>query len=656
LTRTNIKDLPLNLKNLLNFLKKHGKKKVSLDTAIKDYIRPGSRIFIGSGCSEPIDFTKKLIEFAPKLPDVEIIHLLSLSDLNYYAATEGMENLFRYNAFFIGKSLRNFVLEGRADYTPMLLSDIPRLFKTGQVHLDTALLQVSPPDKKGYCSLGINVDISKAVAESAEKVVVEINPKMPRTYGDSLIHMDNIDAFVLTDHDIIEFTYDPPDENSKKIARFVASLVEDGSTIQIGIGKVSNAVVSALSEKKDIGVHSVVITDDIVDLVEKGVITCKKKTINKGKIACAFALGTNKLYNFVNNNPFVEFYPCDYVNDPIIISKNRKQISINGAISVDLTGQVNVDSLGYRFYSGLGGLVDFMTGAAKSEDGKPIIVLPSTVTLPNGNVISRIMPCLQPCSGVAIPRSNVHYIITEWGIAYLYGKSIRERVLQMINIAHPDFREELLEHAKNCNYVYLDQELPKSIDGRISVYPYRYESKVQLKNGKTLIIRPVKPSDERMIQELYYSLDKDELYYRFFSRIIKFRHTKILPMVNIDYSTNMILVVINAEGEKKDVIASGGFFKTEDPSQVEMAWVTNKDWRGQGIARILLKNLVKIARELKYRSIKAQVIYDNAPMMHILNTSSYDLISKKTEAGIVKFVIDIQKRIKFDINEYGLIL
>ena len=656
MTRTNIKDLPLNLKNLLNFLKKHGKKKVSLDTAIKDYIRPGSRIFIGSGCSEPIDFTKKLIEFAPKLPDVEIIHLLSLSDLNYYAATEGMENLFRYNAFFIGKSLRNFVLEGRADYTPMLLSDIPRLFKTGQVHLDTALLQVSPPDKKGYCSLGINVDISKAVAESAEKVVVEINPKMPRTYGDSLIHMDNIDAFVLTDHDIIEFTYDPPDENSKKIARFVASLVEDGSTIQIGIGKVSNAVVSALSEKKDIGVHSVVITDDIVDLVEKGVITCKKKTINKGKIACAFALGTNKLYNFVNNNPFVEFYPCDYVNDPIIISKNRKQISINGAISVDLTGQVNVDSLGYRFYSGLGGLVDFMTGAAKSEDGKPIIVLPSTVTLPNGNVISRIMPCLQPCSGVAIPRSNVHYIITEWGIAYLYGKSIRERVLQMINIAHPDFREELLEHAKNCNYVYLDQELPKSIDGRISVYPYRYESKVQLKNGKTLIIRPVKPSDERMIQELYYSLDKDELYYRFFSSVKDFRHTKILPMVNIDYSTNMILVVINAEGEKKDVIASGGFFKTEDPSQVEMAWVTNKDWRGQGIARILLKNLVKIARELKYRSIKAQVIYDNAPMMHILNTSSYDLISKKTEAGIVKFVIDIQKRIKFDINEYGLIL
>ena len=616
-------------------------------SALENYLKPGTRIFIGSACSEPIELTKKLIELAPKLPDIEIIHLLSLSDLQLYEREE-LEAIFRYNAFFIGRSLRKHVMEGKADYTPMLLSEIPRLFKSGQIHLDTALIQVSPPNKKGYCSLGINVDICKAMVESAEVVIAEINPKMPRTMGDSLIHMDQITAFVLAKHELIEFHYPPADDVSTKIAKFVASLIEDGSTIQTGIGITSNAVLTQLEDKKDLGVHSIVITDNIVDLVEKGVINGKKKSINKGKITCGFALGSKKLYDFINENPMVEFHTCDYVNDIGVIGQNEKQVSVNGAISVDITGQVNADSLGYRFYSGIGSLVDFIWGAARSKDGKPIIVLPSTTVTSDGKYISRIKPCLQPCSGVVLTRGMVHYVVTEWGIAYLYGKSIRERALQMINIAHPDFREELLEHAINCNYVYPDQKLPMSIDGRMSIYPDKYETIMTLKNKETILIRPVKPSDERMWQELHYSLDKEEVYYRFFSPVRDFSHKRVQPQITIDYNTNMILVCVHKTGEKEEIVGTGGFFITDDPSTVEMAWIVHKNWRGNGITKILLKNLVKIARELMYRKISAHVLADNKPMMHILNSTNYDLLSKTTEEGIVTFVLDIRKKINID--------
>ena len=634
-----------------NILEKYTHKKVALEDAILNYVEPGDRIFIDSACAEPLDLTQELLRLAPQLPDIEIVHALSVSDLDYYATSDSPD-LFRYNAFFIGRSLRDYVMRGLADYTPMLLSEVPDLFKTGQIHLDTALLQVSPPDRKGFCSLGINVDMAKAMAASAEKVVVEINPNMPRTSGDSLIHMDDIDAYVDSDHELIEFTFEKPDIVAKRIGKFVRSLVEDGSTIQIGIGKLPNAVVPSLKKKKDLGVHSVVITDAIVDLVEKGVITGNRKTLKPGKIVTSFALGTRKLYDFVDNNPQVEFHPVDYINDPNIISQNDRQVSINGAISIDITGQVNADSLGYRFYSGIGGLVDFTRGAARSKNGSPIIVLPSTATLADGTQVSRIVPCLKSCSGVVLTRGMVHYVVTEWGIAYLYGKNIRERALQMINIAHPDFREDLLEHAINCNYVYQDTELPRSIDGRLSIYPDKYETRVQLKNGKTVTIRPVKPSDERMVQELHYSLDKKEVYYRFFTPMRDFRRYRIKRFVNIDYSTNMLLVVVNSEGGKEEIIGTGGFFKTDDPSMVEMAWVVRKDWRGNNITRITLDLLVTIARELRYRKFCAHVIEENSPMIHILETSGYPLMSKKREDDIIKYTIDIRKQI--NINEYIL--
>ena len=627
--------------DISSFLNKYSNKKVSIEKAIKNYINPGDRIFIDSGCAEPIDLTAKLIEFGRELPDVEILHFLSLSDLDYYETAGGIEDLFRHNAFFIGKSLRKYVLMGQADYTPMLLSEIPQLFKLGRIHLDTALIQVSPPDKYGFCSYGINVDIVKPICEAAEYVVAEINPKMPRTLGDSFIHMDDIDAFILSDHDIIEFNYEKSGDVEKKIANFVASLIEDESTIQMGIGTIPNAVTLELEEKRDLGVHSEVFSDGIVDLIEKGVVTCKKKTIHKDKIICSFVMGSRRLYDFVDDNPMVEFHPCDYTNDPYIISQNKKQVAINAAITVDLTGQVNADSLGHQFYSGIGGQVDFVRGAGRAEEGKPIMVLPSTATLKDGTVVSRIVPFLEPGSGVVITRGDIHYVVTEWGIAYLYGKSVRERTLEMINIAHPDFREELLNHAKKWKYVYTDQKLPISIDGRISIYPEKYETFLKLENDKTIKIRPVKPTDERMIQELHYSLDEKDRYLRFFTPMKDFRHKKIQPMVNIDYSTDMILVGEYSEKGEERIVAMGAFFKTPQPSVAELAFVVHEEWRGLGITKFLLDYLVKIGKELNYRTFIGSILLENKPMLHIINNSGYSLKLKKIEGGITDFAFDL---------------
>src|SRR5271157_4940947 len=458
---------------LSDWVKKYSDKDIPAREAILKYISPGGRIFVDSGCSEPLNLTQQLIELGNQLPDVEILHFLDLSHLNYYPSPGVAGDQYRHNAFFIGANLRKAVEDGFADYTPLLLSEIPELFKSGRIHVNCAFIQVTPPDRAGDCSLGINVDIVKSIADAADFVIAEINPKMPRTWGDTHINMDKINAFQLSDNDILEYSYEDPNEVEQKIANYVASLVEDGSTLQMGIGKIPNAVTRYLEDKKDLGIHSEVFSDGVMDLYDKGVINGRQKTLHKGKIVTSFVMGSRRLYDFVDNNRAVEFYPVDYVNNPWVIAQNYKQVAINAALTVDITGQCNADSLGHRFYSGIGGQVDFIRGAARSKNGKPIIALPSTVVLPTGEVKSRIVPYLEPGAGVVITRGDVHFVVTEWGVASLWGKSIRERVLQMINIAHPDFREELLTQAKEWHYVYSDQTLPVSVEGYISIYPER---------------------------------------------------------------------------------------------------------------------------------------------------------------------------------------
>jgi len=625
------------------WMDKYKDKQIQIDDALREYIQPGERIFIGSGCSEPTDLVRRLIQLGAEFPDIEILHFINLSKLEYYKRAGSKTDQFRHNAFFIGSSLRESVKLGRADYTPMMLSDIPRFFQRGQMHVETALIQVTPPDKYGYCSYGINVDIAKPITEAANHVIAEINPKMPHTLGDSFIHIDNIDGFVPTNHDIIEFKYDKPNYVIKKIAKNVASLIEDESTIQAGVGIVPNAVVARLKDKKDLGIHTEMFSDGMVDLIEEGVVNCDKKTINKGKVICSFVIGSRKAYDFVDDNPMFEFHPTSYTNDPFIIAQNKKQVSINPALSVDITGQVNADSIGHEFYRGIGGQVDFMRGASRSEGGMPITVMPSTALLEDGTVISRIVPYLNPGSGVVITRGDVHYVVTEYGVAYLFGKSIRERVLQLINIAHPDFREGLLEYAKKLNYVYSDQRLPKSIKGRISVYPEKYETYIKLKDDFKLKVRPVKPTDERMLQQLYYSMDDRDRFLRFFSRVHSFSHKRMQPLVNIDYDTKMILVgEAMDEGEQK-LVASAAYFKTKKPSVAEISCVVHKDWRRKGITTLLINYLVEIAREHNIKQLMGTVLMENKPMIHVVNQLDFPVTFKNLSHGEVEFSLDLSQ-------------
>ncbi|HZT59994.1 MAG TPA: acetyl-CoA hydrolase/transferase C-terminal domain-containing protein, partial [Pyrinomonadaceae bacterium] len=432
---------------------RYHEKLVDAATAVRS-IRRGQRVFVGSGAAEPQALVNALGERAEELADTEIYHIMTLG-VAPYAEARFARN-FRHNAFFIGSNVRPAIHEGRADYTPIFLSEIPRLFRSRRVPLDVALIQLSPPDEHGFCSFGVSVDIVKAAAESASHVIAEVNPCMPRTLGDSFIHVSRLDLLVENYSEIPEPEQAEIDEAAIEIGRNVARLVDDGSTLQMGIGVIPNAVLAQLGGKKDLGVHTEMFSDGLLDLIESGVVNCSKKGFLDGKIVASFCMGTRRLYDFVDNNPLFEFRPVEFTNDPVQIARNRKMVAVNAALEVDLTGQVAADSIGSRFYSGIGGQVDFIRGAARSEGGKPIIALRSTA---KNDTVSRIVPQLKEGAGVVTTRGDVHYVVTEYGIADLWGRNVRERAMALINIAHPKFREELLAEAKRHHLVYEDQIL-----------------------------------------------------------------------------------------------------------------------------------------------------------------------------------------------------
>jgi acetyl-CoA hydrolase len=357
-----------------------------------------------------------------------------------------MEGKFRHIAFFAGSNVRGAINEGRADFIPIFLGEVEALFSTGAYAIDVALIHVSPPDEHGFCSFGVGVDTTKTAAECAHTVIAQVNPKMPRTLGDSFIHLNKIHHIVEVADEILEHPMGGVSDVARRIGRNIADLIEDGSTLQLGIGEIPDAVLHFMSEKKDLGIHSETVSDGVIDLVEKGIINNEKKTIHPGKIILGFVLGTRRLFEYIDNNPIFEFHPSHYTNDPFIISRNDRQVAINSALEIDLTGQICADSLGYRFYSGIGGQVDFIRGAARSKGGKPIIALPSTA---QGETISRIVPHLAEGAGVVTSRGDVHYVITEYGVAYLHGKTLRERCRALIDVAHPKYREWLEQSARS---------------------------------------------------------------------------------------------------------------------------------------------------------------------------------------------------------------
>jgi 4-hydroxybutyrate CoA-transferase len=414
-------------------------------------ISSGQRIFLTGNCSVPQRLLAALVERAPELKDVEVCQVLTIGEAPH--ARPEMRGHLNINTLFISDNIRAAVHEGRADFTPSFLSEVPLLMSKGYLPLDAALIHVSPPDEHGFCSLGIEAGLAKTPAQAARLVIAEVNERMPRTLGDSFIHFSKIDYAVPVDYPLAEISMGDSSELSIQIGRHVAGLIEDGSTMQMGIGAIPDAVLNFLSDKRDLGVHTELFSDGVMELVRQGVINNEKKTLHPGKIVAGFVLGTQRLYDFVDDNPIVELHPTEYVNDPFIIAQNERMVSINSAIEIDLTGQVCADSIGPKLYSGVGGQVDFVYGAARSKGGKPIIALPSTATLRDGTRLSRIVAMLKQGAGVVTTRNHVHYVATEFGIAGLYGKTIRQRARALIDIAHPDFREELERQATELHYV-----------------------------------------------------------------------------------------------------------------------------------------------------------------------------------------------------------
>ncbi len=417
-------------------------------------IQSGDRVYIHPGCAVPQVLVDAMVERYNDLQDVEVCHLLGVGEAAYVRPE--MQGHFRHNAFFIGKNVRSAVQDGRADFTPIFLSEIPDLLSSRRYPIDVALIQLSPPDEHGYCSFGVGVECTKAATEVAKVVIAQINPNYPRTLGDSFIHMSKIDYCTEVNEPLKELPQMEGDETPeeieiyKKIGAHVAGLVDDGSTLQLGIGRIPDAVVKFLTDRKHLGVHSEMVSDGIIPLIESGVITNQQKTLLPGKTVTSFVLGSHELFEFIDNNPFMEFRPTQFTNDPFTIARTRKMVAINSALEIDLTGQVCADSIGYKFYSGFGGQVDFLRGAARSEGGKPIIALPSTA---KGGTLSRIVLRLREGAGVTTSRGDVHYVVTEYGVVNLHGRTIRQRAELLISIAHPHFRAELEDFAKKQHYL-----------------------------------------------------------------------------------------------------------------------------------------------------------------------------------------------------------
>lgn len=615
-----------------NWQEKFGDMIVTPEEAVS-HIQPGSRVFIGTGCAQPQRLVKALVARHADLADIEIVHLLTLGEAPY--AEKELADHFTVNSFFIAQNVRHIIQEGLGGYTPIFLSDIPRLFKSGQLPLDVALIQVSPPDEDGYCSFGISVDIVKSAAENARLVIAQVNPQMPRTLGDSFIHAHDIDFLVPVDEPLIEFPTVETDEVTREIGQYIAGLIEDGATLELGIGRIPQAVLEFLGDKKELGIHTEMLTDSIIEPIRKGIITGSRKSIDKGKIVASFAMGTRRLYEFLDNNPMFAFHPTEYVNDPFIISQQNKMVAINVALEVDLTGQVCADSLGTKFYSGIGGQVDFNRGAARSVGGKAIIALPSTAH--NGE-ISRIVCHLSRGAGVVTTRGDVHYVITEYGVAYLHGKSVQERALALISIAHPKFREKLLMEAIEAKYVR-----PELADfkNKIVIGPRDIRTTYVCEDGTAVTIRAIHPTDEPRVRELFYSLSQESLYKRFMSRMKWVPRKQVQEFVYIDHRNEVSIVATVPAPDGEDIIAMGGYYLNPRTNRAEVAFVVQDEWQNKGIGSFLFRHLVNIARRNGIAGFTAEVLRENKSMQAVFEKSGLKVESQLHE-GVYSYIINFE--------------
>jgi acyl-CoA hydrolase len=612
----------------------YASKVVDAQEAVSKIMR-GSRVFIGTGCGEPQHLIKAMVK-DDHLQDIMVYQMLS-STLSEFVDDESFTRRFSLKLFFISQSMRKAAFEGKIDYIPEYLSQIPRLFASHRIGLDVALVQVSPPDRFGYCSLGVSVDITRSAVEHAAVVIAQVNPKMPRTSGDSFVHVDEINWLVTYEEPLVEVLPAVKDnEVSRRIGHYVSQLVDDGATLQIGFGHLPNALLKYLDGKKDLGIHTQLITDGLLPLFEKNVITNKKKTLLPGRVVTSLCMGSEKIYRYVDNNPAFYFRSSEFVNDPTVIARNDNLISISSALEVDLTGQVCSDSMGHLFYSGIGDQVDFLRGSSMSNGGFSIIALPSTAQ--NG-AVSRIVAHLSEGAGVATTRVDVNFVVTEYGIAELKGKGIYQRVMELAQIAHPKFREELIGVAKKRHYIFADQ-LPPTTEDLLFLEGYKYTLK--LKNGKIVEFRPLLPSDEFAYRNFFYSLQEKTIYMRFFYKMRTFSHEVVQKQwSSVDYHKNMSIIGLVQKGGHKEIMAIGSYAEDE-AERAEVAFVVREDFQGNGVASYLLEILEKIAKENRYRSFSATVLRENAAMIRVFK-KRYPNAKISVNGGS-----DLQIQMKFD--------
>ena len=607
--------------------------KVRTAEAVMGEVKRGSRVFLGTGCGEPQHLIRTMAR-SPGLHDIMLYQMLSSTLAEFVDDPDFLRN-YSLKLFFITSVMRKAAFEGKIDYLPAYLSQIPELFKSRQIGLDVALIQVSPPDAFGYCSLGVSVDVTKAGMESAGLVIAQVNRHMPRTWGDTVVHVDDLDYVVLFDEPLVsgvQGTFDT--EVEQRIGMYVSQLVDDGATIQLGFGRLPHAIFGYLDGKNDLGVHTQLITDAFLPLFRKKVITNKKKTLLPGKAVASLCMGSDDLYAFVNDNPQFDFRPSDFVSDPSIIARNDNMISISSALEVDLTGQVCMDSLGYMFYSGIGDQVDFLRGSSMSRGGFSIIALPSTAK--NGS-ISRIVSHLSEGAGVATTRGDVNFVVTEYGIAELQGKSIYQRVMELAQIAHPAFREELIRVARERHYIFADQ-LPPSTDDLLFLEGYK--STYALPRGKSLEFRALLPSDEFAYRSFFYSLQEQTIYNRFFRRIKLFTHELAQQQwADLDYRKNVSIVGLARKGQYQEIVAIGTYAAAED-GRAEVAFVVREDFQNQGIAGYLLGRLRDIAKQNGFKGFVAVVLGTNESMLHVFRRQYPDAVVSTLPSKDLEIVMD----------------
>jgi acyl-CoA hydrolase len=543
-------------------------------------IRSGQRVFIGSGCGEPQHLVQALTEQANAFSGLEIVRLLGRETASLTAiADRTKDTSLNIRSIYLGSATEEAIARHRRFITPMNMSDVPSLFLTRKMPLNVALVQVSPPDDFGWMSLGISVDVTMAAARSADLVVAQVNPRMPRVMGSSFIHVNYVDLFVEYEEDLLAV---PPSravsEAASQIGSHIKHLIEDGSTLQIGLDAASQATVRGLENKTDLGIHSQFLTDDIMRLYAKGNITNLKKGLNEGKMVASMAVGSRDLYEFLNNNPAVDFRPSDYVNDPFVIGQHRRMVSLNVAYIMDLTGQVSAEASAATRFAGISGLPDFVRGARRSPGGKSILMLCSTRTKADDTVVSSVVPTLGD-TAVVVPRGDVHYVVSEYGAVNLFGKSLQERVVAMISIAHPDYREQLFEAAKQQGLIGRERTLGEAVK---AVYPVQLEETIEI-DGEEIIIRPAKPVDERRIQEHYYNLPKEDVVLRFFGQKTIFARQDVETRLQVDYVNSLTLVAVVGEFGFGKVVGVGESMRSEGREPCRGRFLDQSRLPGQGV-------------------------------------------------------------------------